>query len=198
VMPDRIEAGTFLLAASAVGGKVRVEGAEAAHLKALITKLKASGVKINKNGNSLIITPPKIPKPVNIVTGPYPAFPTDLQPLWAVYMMLAGGKSLIRDKVFPSRFMYVDELKRLGAAMVLKDGVLIINKSVLSGANLFACDLRASAAMIIAGLVSEGETRVHELKHLFRGYENFFGKLRKLTANVSIEKLKVRRGGGRK
>ncbi len=198
VMPDRIEAGTFLLAAASVGGKVRVEGAEAAHLGALMTKLKASGVKINKNGNSLIITPPKKPKPVNIVTGPYPAFPTDLQPLWAVYMMLAEGRSLIKDKVFPSRFMYVDELKRLGAAMVLKDGVLIINKSALSGANLLACDLRASAAMIIAGLMAEGQTRVYKLKHLFRGYENFFGKLRKLGANVSMEKPKARRGGGRK
>jgi len=195
VMPDRIEAGTFLLAAAATGGRVRVEGGEAAHLKALISKLKASGVKINVKKKSLIIIPPRHPKPVNIITGPYPAFPTDLQPLWAVYMMRAAGRSRIKDKVFPSRFMYVDELKRLGAAMVLKDGILIINKSVLSGANLLACDLRASAAMIIAGLMAAGQTRVYNLSHLFRGYENFFGKLRKLFANVSIRKLKVSAGG---
>lgn len=193
VMPDRIEAGTFLLAAASIGGKVRVEGLDLSHLKVLITKLKASGAKIRANKNSLVITAPGKPVPVDIITGPYPGFPTDLQPLWAVYMMNAAGRSRVNDKIFPSRFMYVDELKRLGAAMVLKKGVLIINKSVLSGTNLRACDLRAAAAMIIAGLRAEGETRVYELKHLFRGYENFFGKLRKLGANVSMEKMKVRR-----
>ena len=195
VMPDRIEAGTFLLAAASVGGRVSVEQAEVSHLKALISKLKASGAKINVRKKSLIIIPPRTPKAVNIITGPYPAFPTDLQPLWAVYMMRAAGRSRIKDKIFPARFMYVDELKRLGGAMVLKKGVLIINKSVLSGANLLACDLRASAAMIIAGLMAVGQTRVYDLSHLFRGYENFFGKLRKLTANVSIRKSKVSAGG---
>ncbi|MBU3955960.1 UDP-N-acetylglucosamine 1-carboxyvinyltransferase [bacterium] len=190
VMPDRIEAGTFILAAAAVGGKVRIDGAEPDHLKALIKKLKASGVKINEKANSLIIIPPKITKPINIITGPYPEFPTDLQPLWAVYMLRAAGVSRIKDKIFPARFMYVDELKRLGAAMALKNAVLVINKSILSGTNLRACDLRAASAMIIAGLMADGQTRVYELRHLFRGYENFFGKLRKLGANVSMEKVK--------
>ncbi|MBA3052996.1 MAG: UDP-N-acetylglucosamine 1-carboxyvinyltransferase [Candidatus Omnitrophota bacterium] len=190
VMPDRIEAGTFLLAAASVGGRVRVDSACPAHLGALLTKLRATGVKISKKGNSLTVHSPKIIKPVNIVTGPYPAFPTDLQPLWAVYMLRASGRSSIKDRIFPARFMYVDELKRLGASMVLKNAVLMINRSRLSGTNIYACDLRAAAAMIIAGLMAEGETRVYELRHLFRGYENFFIKLRKLGANVSMEQLK--------
>jgi len=190
VMPDRIEAGTFILAAASVGGSARVDSANPSHLGALLSKLRAAGVKISQKENSVTVNSPKKIKPVNIVTGPYPAFPTDLQPLWAVCMMRASGRSQIRDKIFPARFMYVDELKRLGASMVLKNAVLRINTSRLSGTNIYACDLRAAAAMIIAGLMAEGETRVYELKHLFRGYENFFGKLRKLGANVSMDRIR--------
>lgn len=190
VMPDRIESGTFLLAAAAIGGAIKIIGAESGHLTVLIKKLAQTGVQIGEKRGILSVKAARCPQPADISTAPYPGFPTDLQPLWAVYMLRAAGKSKITEKVFPARFMYVDELKRLGADMKLKASVLTVGKSCLNGAHLIACDLRAAAAMIIAGLMANGTTRVGGLRHLFRGYENFFEKLQMLKANVSIRQTK--------
>jgi len=187
VMPDRIEAGTFLLAAAAVGGEVKVKNVIPGHLEAVTAALSASGADIGSFSGGIKITASARPKPAVIETKPYPGFPTDLQPLWAVYMLKAAGVSRIKESIFPGRFMYVDELKRLNAKMFLEKGVLTIRRSRLSGASLLACDLRASAAMIIAGLAAHGKTTVSDLSHLFRGYENFFKKLKLLGANVSIK-----------
>jgi len=188
VIPDRIEAGTFLIATAAVSGEVELRNVFYKHLESVILKLKNSGVKIKTSKDKIHIKRTGKVKPVDIETAPYPGFPTDLQPLWAVYMLKAEGVSKIKENVFPSRFMYVDELKRLGADFTLKENTLFVRKSLLSGAHLLACDLRAAASMIIAGLISKGPTEVSNLYHLFRGYENFFKKLQKLGANVSIKK----------
>jgi len=188
VIPDRIEAGTFLLATASVSGQVQLKNVLYRHLESVILKLKNSGVKIKTSKDKIHIKRTGKVKPVDIETAPYPGFPTDLQPMWAVYMLQAKGVSKIKENVFPSRFMYVDELKRLGADLSLKGNTLFVKKSTLSGTHLLACDLRAAASMIIAGLISKGTTEVSNLHHLSRGYENFFEKLQKLGANVSIKK----------
>ena len=186
VIPDRIEAGTFLIAGASIGGSVKIENVRADHLKSVLEKLSESGAKIKKGKNFIRISSSRVPKSVSVETKPYPGFPTDLQPLWAVYMLKASKSARIKEGVFPTRFMYVDELKRLGAKMTLTGNVLKVKKSCLSGAHLLACDLRAAAAMVIAGLMARGETTISNLFHLFRGYENFFDKLKSLGANVKL------------
>lgn len=187
VMPDRIEAGTFLLAAASIGGEIRLQNVVPRHLSAVIRALSSTGADIGMMGGSMKIKSTVHPKPVRIQTKSYPGFPTDLQALWAVYMLKASGASRIKENIFPGRFMYVDELKRLNAKMYLEGNVLTVRRSRLSGASLVACDLRASSAMIIAGLMARDKTTVTALSHLFRGYENFFKKLKLLGANVSIK-----------
>jgi len=188
VMPDRIEAGSFLLAAASISGEVRVKNVVPRHLSSVMRALSSTGADVDIMGGSIKIKSMARPSPRRIQTKPYPGFPTDLQPLWAVYMLKATGASRIKENIFHGRFMYVDELKRLNAKMHLEENVLTVRKSRLSGASLVACDLRASAAMIIAGLMASGKTSVTDLAHLFRGYENFFKKLKLLGANVSIKK----------
>ena len=187
VMPDRIEAGTFLLAAATVGGEVKVQNVIPGHLSSVTRALSATGAGVRIFSGGIKITAAARPEAADIETKSYPGFPTDLQPLWAVYMLKASGVSRIKENIFSGRFMYVDELKRLNAKMFLERDVLTVRPSRLSGASLLACDLRASAAMIIAGLASHGKTTVSDLSHLFRGYENFFKKLKLLGANVSIK-----------
>ncbi len=185
VIPDRIEAGTYLVAGAITGGDVVVKGACCDHLGAIIDRLKETGAGIEILDEGIrVIGNDKISS-VEITTLPYPGFPTDMQAQFMSYLCLADGISIITEKVFPERFMHVGELNRMGADITLEGSTAVI-KGVekLSGAEVMASDLRASAALILAGLVAEGQTVVSRVYHLDRGYENLVAKLKLLGADI--------------
>lgn len=185
IIPDRIEAGTFMVAAAITGGDVVVEGAIPDHLRSLIAKMREMGVTIEEYENSVRVVGNGELKGVDIKTLPYPGFPTDLQSQFMALAMKARGTSVITETVFENRFMHVEEFRRMNAVAKIEGRSAIIEgPSELQGAEVAATDLRAAAALIIAGLVSEGRTVVTELKHLDRGYVNFEEKLRNLGAEI--------------
>ncbi|MFD2638570.1 UDP-N-acetylglucosamine 1-carboxyvinyltransferase [Piscibacillus salipiscarius] len=185
IIPDRIEAGTFMVAAAITGGDVVVEGAIPDHLRSLIAKMGEMGVKIEEYENSVRVIGNGELKGVDIKTLPYPGFPTDLQSQFMALAMRSRGTSVISETVFENRFMHVEEFRRMNAVAKIEGRSAIIEgPSELQGAEVAATDLRAAAALIIAGLVAEGRTTVTELKHLDRGYVNFEGKLRDLGADI--------------
>jgi len=189
VIPDRIETGTFLVAGALTKGDVLLTGVEPGHVVAVVEKLRASGASVELHGpNALrVIGRPEV-KPQDITTSPYPGFPTDMQPQFMTLLTQAAGTSIITETIFDRRFSHVNELIRLGASIEVQgDKALVKGKTPLSGAEVTATDLRASAALILAGLVASGETVLSELEHLDRGYENIEGKLRGLGA--SLERL---------
>jgi len=195
VIPDRIEAGTFMLAAGSTRGKVIVHNAIEKHLESLISKMIEAGVKINIiNEKTLQVDASNtIVKPVDVRTLPYPGFFTDLQSQMVAFLCLAKGTSIVYETVFENRFMYVDELNRMGADIKTESNLAII-KGVpsLSGAPVKATDLRAAAALAIAAFSAEGETTISELQYLDRGYENFEEKCRKLGADIRrIREVKI-------
>lgn len=187
VIPDRIEAGTFLIAGAITGGNVKVYGARADHNEALLYKLHEAGVNLNIGPNFIEVA--KGPKarftPLRIRTMPYPGFPTDLHPQMTALLALADGTSLITETVFPDRFKYVHELIRLGANISV-EGECAIVKGVpkLKGAKVEATDLRGGAALVVAALAASGDSTVQKLEHLDRGYENLTEKLLSLGALV--------------
>ncbi len=185
VLADRIEVGTFLLAGAITGGSVKVYGARADHNEALLYKLHESGSEINIGTNYIEVKNSNKPSAIRIRTMPYPGFPTDLQPQIVALLTIADGTSLITETVFPDRFKYVHELIRLGANIVI-EGECAIVKGVrkLKGAKMEAADLRGGAALVLAALSATGESRVGQLEHLDRGYENFSDKLVMLGAEV--------------
>ena len=185
VIPDRIEAGTFMVAAAITGGDVEIKGARAEHLCALRDKLEESGVDIQRNNGTIRVRNRGSLEPVDVITMPYPGFPTDMQAQMSALMTLTPGISVITEKVYPNRFMHISEMARLGAAAALEGSSAII-KGVkrLSGAPVMASDLRASAALVLAGLVAEGETEVNRIYHVDRGYERIDQKLRQLGAQI--------------
>ena len=185
VIPDRIEAATFAIAAAATGGEVRILGARAEHLHAVLDKLREAGVEIERDGPALVVKRSGQLKPVDITTQPYAGFPTDVQAQMMTLMLVTQGISIITERIFESRFMHVSELARLGADIALEGPSAIVKGGKpLSGAPVMASDLRASAALVIAGLVAQGETLVKRIYHLDRGYENIDAKLRGLGARV--------------
>jgi len=185
MMPDRIEAGTMLLAAAATGSSITVANCEPNHLTALLQKMLSTGCKFAITQNAITIFPAETIKSVDIVTAPYPAFPTDLQAQFMTYMCLAGGQSHITDQIFPDRFMHVAELNRLGAKITVHEGVACVNGvDSLSGAEVMATDLRASAALVLAGLVAKGTTKISRIYHIDRGYEKIETKLNSLGADI--------------
>jgi UDP-N-acetylglucosamine 1-carboxyvinyltransferase len=185
VIPDRIEAATFLIAAAATNGEVTVHGARADHLHAVLDKLREAGVKIERDGAALKVKRNGKLKPVDITTLPYSGFPTDVQAQMMVLMALTSGISIITERIFESRFMHVSELARLGADIAIEGPSAIIKGGKpLSGAEVMASDLRASAALVIAGLAAKGTTQVNRVYHLDRGYEKIDSKLRKLGARI--------------
>ncbi len=185
MMPDRIEAGTFLIAGAITNSEITVSNCNPNHLDELILKMKQAGFKIDCDETSMHIYPNDEILPVNIVTDPYPAFPTDLQAQFMALMTLAKGSSYVEDKIFPDRFMHVPELNRLQADILQENGkAKIIGVDELSGAEVMATDLRASAALVLAGLAAEGETIVSRIYHIDRGYDNIEGKLNKLGASI--------------
>jgi UDP-N-acetylglucosamine 1-carboxyvinyltransferase len=185
VIPDRIEAATFAIAAAATDGEVTIKGARADHLHAVLDKLRASGVSVTRRGNDMIVKRAGKLKSVDVTTLPYSGFPTDVQAQMMALMVLTPGISIITERIFESRFMHVSELTRLGADIEIEGPSAIVKGGrPLSGAPVMASDLRASAALVIAGMAAKGTTRVNRIYHLDRGYENIDGKLRKLGARI--------------
>lgn len=185
-IPDRIEAGTYMVAAAITGGDVYVANAEAEHLEPVIAKLVDCGALVVHDRGGLRVVGPERPRPTDVKTMPYPGFPTDMQPQMMALLSIAGGTSVITETVFENRFMHVAELKRMGAE-IITDGRTAVVKGVaeLSGAPVRATDLRAGAALVLAGLAAEGETEVWGVHHLDRGYVNIEGKLRSLGGAVA-------------
>ncbi len=185
VIPDRIEAATFAIAAAATNGEVSLRGARPEHLHAVLDKLEEAGVDIQRRASSLIVRRKARLKPVDVTTLPYSGFPTDVQAQLMALLTLAPGISIITERIFESRFMHVSELARLGADIEIEGPSAIVKGGRrLSGAPVMASDLRASAALVIAGLAARGTTQVNRVYHLDRGYEDIDAKLRKLGARI--------------
>ncbi|WP_456273067.1 UDP-N-acetylglucosamine 1-carboxyvinyltransferase [Bacillus sp. AK031] len=185
IIPDRIEAGTFMVAAAITGGNVLVKGAIQEHMSSLVAKMEEMGVTIIEEKEGLRVIGPDKLKPVDIKTMPHPGFPTDMQSQMMALLLCAEGTSVISETVFENRFMHVEEFRRMNADIKIEGRSVIINGPVsLQGAEVGATDLRAAAALTIAGLVSEGYTRVTELHHLDRGYVDFHKKLEALGADI--------------
>ncbi|MDT8860425.1 UDP-N-acetylglucosamine 1-carboxyvinyltransferase [Alkalihalobacillus sp. MEB130] len=185
VIPDRIEAGTFMVAAAITKGNVLVEGAVSEHLRPLIAKMGEMGVEIIEESNGLRVIGPEKLKPVDFKTMPHPGFPTDMQAQMMALLLAAHGTGVITETVFENRFMHVEEFRRMNSNIKIEGrSAIITGPNNLQGAEVSATDLRAGAALIIAGLVADGVTRVMELKHIDRGYVNLAGKLQALGADV--------------
>jgi len=185
VIPDRIEAGTFMAAAAMTAGKVTLKGVRHAHLSAVISKLEEAGVRVEPKHGRIVINGSTSLRPVDIITSPYPGFPTDLQAQFMTLLGLASGTSVITETIFPDRFTHVPELRRLGMNIKLDANVAVITGvEGFSGAPVMASDLRASAALVLAGLIAKGQTEVLRIYHIDRGYERIEEKLRSLGADI--------------
>jgi UDP-N-acetylglucosamine 1-carboxyvinyltransferase len=186
VMPDRIETGTFLVAGAMTGGKVIARRTRADLLETVLHKLEEAGAHITSGEDFIELDMRgKRPKAVNITTAPYPAFPTDMQAQFAAMNCMAEGTGVIRETIFENRFMHLNELMRLGADIRVEGNTAIITGvERLTGAPMMATDLRASASLVLAGLVAEGETTVDRIYHIDRGYENIEEKLSGLGAKI--------------
>jgi UDP-N-acetylglucosamine 1-carboxyvinyltransferase len=185
VIPDRIEAATFALAAAVTNGEITIRGARSDHMQAVLDKLREAGVKVERGGSTLTVRRGGLLKPVDITTQPYAGFPTDAQAQMMVLMAVTPGISIITERIFESRFMHVSELSRLGADIAIEGPSAIVKGGrPLSGAPVMASDLRASAALVLAGLAASGTTQVNRVYHLDRGYEKIDAKLRRLGASI--------------
>ena len=186
IIADRIEAGTLLIAAAITGGRATVERANAAHLAAVLEALAATGADVSCGDNEITVRAERRPRPMDIAAMPFPGVPTDLQAQFMALLAIGGGTSVISDRVFPDRFMQVAELNRLGAR-IARSGPTATVRGVrrLTGASVMASDLRASAALVLAGLAAERETIVRRVYHLDRGYERLDDKLRQLGAQIT-------------
>lgn len=188
VIPDRIEAGTFLILAAACAKKLAVKNAFAGHLGILIDKLKKSGAKIDISDESITVSKAKKIKPVNIKTQVYPGYPTDLQAQWMAYMCLSSGRSIIEENIFENRFMHVGEFIRMGASISIKHNSAYVNGvNKLIGATVMASDLRAGAGLIIAAALANGSTKIRRIYHIDRGYEKIEQKL--LSLGLKIKRV---------
>lgn len=189
VIPDRIEAGTFMIAAAITKGDILIKNCVAEHLGAVIDVLKGVGVNIKYGNNELRVKVSGRIKPINITTSPYPGFPTDMQAQMMSLMTVTPGISVIHEKIYPDRFMHVAEMNRMGAN-IQRQGPYAVVHGVknLSGAPLMASDLRASAALVLAALVAQGKSEISRIYHLDRGYEKLDLKLRKIGGKISREK----------
>ena len=185
IIPDRIEAGTFMVAAAITGGDVLVENVITSHIKPVIAKLKESGCEIIEEGENVRVKGAAIPETIDIKTLPYPGFPTDMQAQFMAYMTQCKGSNVTIETVFENRFMHVDEFKKMGADIKI-DGrsAVVVGPKRLKGTSVKASDLRAGAALILVGLVAEGKTTIRDIYHIDRGYEDIEEKFRGLGANV--------------
>lgn len=185
IIPDQIEAGTFMVAAAATGGEVLVKNVIPRHLECISAKLRETGCVVEEYGDAVLVQGPKQLTSTNIKTQPYPGFPTDMQPLMGVLLCLAKGTGVITEGIYDNRFKYMDELRRMGAEVQV-DGKTAVIEGVpcFTGANVRACDLRAGAAVVVAGLCARGQTLVEDVHYIERGYEDFVGKLARLGADI--------------
>ena len=185
IMPDRIESGTFLVAAAAVGGDVTLTEVRADILENVLEKLQEAGAAIKVSGSTINLKMSKRPMAVNVRTAPYPAFPTDMQAQFMAMNAVAQGSAMVIETIFENRFMHVQELRRLGAQIEVEGNTAVIKGcQQLEGATIMATDLRASACLVIAGLAAQGETIVDRIYHLDRGYEHIEAKLSALGAQI--------------
>jgi UDP-N-acetylglucosamine 1-carboxyvinyltransferase len=188
-IPDRIEAGTFLIAAAMTRGAVTLENTNPYHLAAVIAKLEETGCEIDVMGSEITLKMDKQPNAVDVTTAVYPGFPTDLQAQWMAFMLLAQGTSKITDTIYTDRFKHVPELLRLGASVEMADNTALVNGGKkLSGATVMSTDLRASASLILAALTVEDRSEILRVYHLDRGYEVIEKRLGALGANIRRER----------
>ncbi len=189
LIPDRIEAGTYMIASAVTKGDVTIKNMNLNMLGAMLDKLREAGVMITEKNNHVRIRRERVLRPISVTTLPYPGFPTDLQAQMMALMCVVPGISVITEKIYPERFMHVSELNRMGANIMLEGPSAIVSgKKKLSGAPVMASDLRASAGLVLAGLVAEGNTDISRVYHLDRGYENLVSKLQSLGAKIRREK----------
>jgi UDP-N-acetylglucosamine 1-carboxyvinyltransferase len=185
IMPDRIESGTFLVAAAATGGSIVLHDTQADILDSVLEKLIEAGAQIRSDGGSIHLNMAGRPRSVNVRTAPYPAFPTDMQAQFMALNVIADNSAMVVETIFENRFMHVQELRRLGARIDVEGNTALIHGVAhLEGATVMATDLRASACLVIAGLVAQGETVIDRIYHLDRGYEHIEVKLSQLGANI--------------
>lgn len=189
MIPDRIETATFITAGVITGGKIIIKNSKPEHLTFVLSKFREAGTVFKFDNSDIIVEAPKKLEPVNITTAPYPGFPTDMQAQWTSLMSITPGTSIVKDTIYPDRFNHIPELNRLGADISVEGNSAII-KGVkeLKGATVMSTDLRASASLIVAGLVAKGRTDVLRVYHIDRGYEKIEEKLKKLGANVWRER----------
>ena len=187
IIPDQIEAGTYMAATAAVGGEVLIKNVIPKHLDCITAKLREMGVTVEEYGESVLVRSTGRLRRANVKTQPYPGFPTDMQPQIGVALSVAEGTSVITEGVWDHRYKYINELRKMGAAVTVDGRVAVVEGvETLRGASVDACDLRAGAAMVIAGLCAKGVTLVEDIQFIERGYENFVGKLRLLGADIRI------------
>ena len=185
MIPDRIETGTFLVAAAITGGRITVKRCQPDHVSAVLSKFQETGAQVEIGDNWITINAPKAIRPVDVTTAVYPGFPTDMQAQWIALMSVARGSSVITDSIYFDRFKHVPELVRLGANIdVQKNTAVVKGAKKLTGAKVMSTDLRASASLVLAGLVAEGKTEVLRVYHLDRGYERIEEKLRAMGADI--------------
>jgi len=184
VIPDRIEIGTLLIAGAITGGSVEIKNVSSCYLSSITDTLVEAGLTISYDNNNVSCRANGEIKPVDIITEPHPGFPTDMQAQMMTLLSIASGKSVIKETIFENRFMHVHELKRMGASITVDGQIAIVNGGKLSGAEVKITDLRAGAALVLAGLIAEGKTIIHGLHHLKRGYYNLMEKLTQLGAQI--------------
>ena len=187
IMPDRIETGTFLCIAAMTGGNIKVKGVNSSHVTPVIHKLEETGCKLDIQKNEIALQAPKRLKAVNIKTMPYPGFPTDMQSIFATALTTAKGSSVIVENLFENRYRYMQELIRMGAKVTIEGKTAVI-KGIrkLYGANVKATDLRGGAALVMAGIVAKGNTKVENVEYILRGYDQFDQKLRDIGVDIKM------------
>ena len=189
IMPDRIEAGTYLVAGAITSGNIKLLNVDSQHIEPILNKLDEANCKLNINKNEIEIIAPKRVKSVDIKTMPYPGFPTDMQSIFGALLIMAKGTSVITENIFESRYKYAQELIRMGAKINVEGRTAIIKGTKrIQGANVVATDLRGGASLVVAGLYAKGITQVDNVHYILRGYEKMDEKLKKLGAKIYIEK----------
>ncbi|HSQ33826.1 MAG TPA: UDP-N-acetylglucosamine 1-carboxyvinyltransferase, partial [Peptostreptococcaceae bacterium] len=187
VIPDRIEAATFMVAAAMTKGDITIENVILEHLKPVVAKLKEAGCEVIEMENSVRVIGPEVIKPIDIKTLPHPGFPTDVQAQFMAMLTVANGTGVVIETVFENRFMHVAEFNRMGADIKIEGRSAVVHGvNQLHGSNVNATDLRAGAALILCGLLAEGETTIGEIYHIQRGYVDIDKKIRALGGNIEI------------
>ncbi|MBP5240177.1 MAG: UDP-N-acetylglucosamine 1-carboxyvinyltransferase [Oscillospiraceae bacterium] len=188
IIPDQIEAGTYMVAAAATGGEVLITNIIPKHMEGISAKLRETGTFIEEYEEAILVRGPEKLRRINLKTMPYPGFPTDMQPQFGVLLCQANGTSVITEGIYDNRFKYVNELRKMGAEIQVDGRVCVIDGGHrLSGAPVHACDLRAGAAMVIAGMIAEGTTVIDDVHYIERGYERFVEKLNALGADITVQ-----------